>query len=280
MLPRWCNEVSCINLALSILHRLIQQIVPERKGRGRKPKRSLARYIEIIVLKEYDERTLRGAEEHLSRLVCNERVDHSVIAYWENKKEVSNLVAKIINLAGALLDKNLSSLFTFVDSTKFTSWNIKEVTVTVCNKIALQTVYPVGISFLMKSVVAPVDEAVPEGTGKIKADAWYDEKKTIKALFDKGYVPIICPNKKRYSGFYRRKARKIYKMPENKLAYKQRGRGESVFGSLTNQFGNRFNARKTKVMKTRIASRVLSYQIKLLIRVQKAFLWELLDTPL
>lgn len=270
MLNRWDTAINCINLSLSVMHRLAQKVFHKKKGRGRKPKREVITYAKLIALKEFDKRTLRGAEVHLSRLVCHERIDHSVIAYWENKPEMAGIIAQFISIAGAMLDEALSSLFTFVDSTNFTDWNVNEINVTVCNRIAQQTVYPVGISFEVKDVVSAVREAVPLGTGKIKADAWYDEIKTIRLLFKMGYVPIICPNKNRYSGFYRRKAREIYKLPENRLAYKQRGRGESVFGSLTNCYGDRFNARSKYAMQTRIASRIFAYQVKLLIRVQLA----------
>ncbi|MFH1425210.1 MAG: hypothetical protein ABIG28_00570, partial [archaeon] len=48
--------------------------------------------------------------------------------------------------------------------------------------------------------------------------------------------------------------------------YRQRGRGESLFGSLTNQFGDRLNVRNKIAIQTRIATRIFCYQIKLLVR--------------
>jgi len=270
MLSRWCNEVNSINLAFFNLKRICRKANILKGGRGRKPKRDIEGYAFLISLKEFDKRTLRGAEEHLSKFVFDERVDHSVIAYWEKNPKMLSLVAQFIAIAGALLNKALSTLFTFVDSTKFSSWNINEINVTVCNKIAKETVYPIGISFKRFDVVSPVNEAVPSGDGKLYADAWYDEIETIKSLFKKGYTPIICPNKNRYRGFYRRKARELYKMPENRLGYRQRGRGESVFGSLTNCYGDRLDAITDEAMMVRIASRILCYQIKLLIRINSA----------
>lgn len=282
MLNRWDTIVEDINLARKVLKPIIRRANPYRKkGRGTNPKHSVERYLELIVLTEYDERTLRGGEVRLSELVCGQRVDHSVIHYWQGKPEIMNAVRKIIAVAGALLENILSSLFTFVDSTKFTGWDVKEmqlVEVTVCNRIARETVYPVGISFLRDRVAAPVQEAVPEGSGDALADAWYDEIETIKALLWKGYQPIICPNKNRIRGYYRRIARKIYRLRRNRLAYRQRGRGESLFGSLTNQYGDRLHARKVVVIQTRIASRILSHQIKLLLRAGTALRCYLLDT--
>ena len=275
MLHRWCNEVCNLNVAFSIMHRIVQQSKIVKGGRGRKPSRAVSSYALTLALKEMQDRNLREAEEHLTKYIFKERVDHSVLSYWENKKEMHLIIAKFIAVAGAMLQRFLSSLFTFVDSTKFTGWDVKKmklIEVTVCNKICKQTVYPVGISFLRNNVVSPVREAVPDGSGKIKADAWYDERKTIQLLFERGYTPIICPNKTRYRGYYRRKAREIYKMPENKLAYRQRGRGESVFGSLTNEHGDRLKARNINAIKTRISARIFAYQIKLLIRCQLVIL--------
>ena len=112
------------------------------------------------------------------------------------------------------------------------------------------------------------NEAVPEGNGLAYLDAGYDDNKTIGAMFNKGYTSIVCPNKNRRAGYWRKKAIKLYRMPEHRLGYRQRGRGKSLFGSLTNQFGDRLNVRNKTAMQTRIATRIFRYQIKLLIRCQ------------
>ena len=85
-------------------------------------------------------------------------------------------------------------------------------------------------------------------------------------MFKKGYVPVVCPNKNKWRGHYRKRARKIYNQPVHRFGYRQRGSGESLFGSLTNEFGDRFKACKEESMQVRILSRIVSYQIKLLIR--------------
>jgi len=233
MLNRWCNEIYDLNVAFSFMERIVQRSKIVKGGRGTKPKHSVSKYAIILVLKEMKNENLREAEFDLTKLVCKERVDHSVLSYWENKEEMSKIISKFIVIAGALLQRILSSEFSFLDSTKFRGLDVEEmklIEVTVCNRICKETVYPVGISFLRENVVAPVKEAVPVGTGKMKADAWYDEKKTIKLLFDLGYIPIICPNKRRSSGYYRKKAREIYRLPENKLAYRQRWEEKAYLG--------------------------------------------------
>jgi len=217
-------------------------------------------------MKEFcDSLSLRKAEVRLTKFVVGERVDHSVINYWERKPEIVNCLKIIIFRAGYLLDKLLTKEYTFIDSTKFTSWKIEETEVFVCNRIAKETIYPVGASFLKGSVLAPVKEVITQGDGELLADAWFDERKTIEFLFKKGYLPLICPNKRRSRGYYRKLSRILYK--QRREIYKQRGRGESPFGSLTNEFGDRFKASNRTCMQVRILGRIISYQIKLLIRL-------------
>ena len=267
MKHKWDTITENINLAFFELKALIKRISPlEMKSRGRRPKHAPEDYLALLVLKEFDNASLRKTEIRLSEFIVGERVDHSVIAYWENKPESSVLIAKIIKIAGTILDKSLKKLFAFVDATKFSSWTVNETEVHICNKIAVGTVYPVGISFQTKTVKDPVSEAVPEGRGKLYADAWYDDNKALRILFKKGYEPIVFPNKNRWKGYWRKKARMLYRKRENRLGYRQRGRGESVFGALTIKYGDRLNARNENVMKTRIASRILAYQLRLILR--------------
>ena len=268
MLTRWNTAVNNLNFSLHEVKRLTKHLVRKREEkRGRPPKHDLTEYVQLIVLKEFsDALSLRKAEVRLSEFVIGERVDHSVIAYWENKPEIARCMKIIISRAGRILDKHLRKIFSFVDATKFTTWNIEEVQVHVANRIAQETVYPIGVSFLKKNVRDPVNEALPPGYGRVYLDAGYDDNKTIGVLFNKGYYPIVCPNKNRIRGYWRRKARKLYRMPVNRRGYRHRGRGESLFGSLTNEFGDRFHARNEQSMQARVLGRIISYQIKLLIR--------------
>ncbi len=267
MLARWTTEINNINLVLHNVKRLCKHLIRKKEGRGRNPKHNPTEYAQLIILKELEKNSLRRAEVRLSRLVIGERVDHSVISYWEKKPEIVRCLKLIISRAGQLLDKLCKQTFTFVDATKFTSWNKQEVEIHVANRIVDGTIYPIGVSFLTNSVHDPVKECLPPGTGKLYADAWYDANKAIGVMFNKGYEPIVCPNKRRTDGYWRRKARKLYWLIENRLGYRQRGRGESLFGSLTNEFGDRFKACKEEVMQVRTLGRIISYQVKLLIRV-------------
>jgi len=261
---RWITEINNLNFVLHQVKRLTKKLIRKKQGRGRPPKHNPTFYAEVIVLKEFEKKSLRSAEVNLTKFVVGERVDHSVINYWERKPEIVKCLAIIISRAGQLLDKLLTTEYSFVDATKFTSWKVEETEIHVCNRIAKETVYPVGVSFKTKSVKAPVNECVPKGEGELLADAWYDAKKALQVMFEKGYEALVCPNKRRSSGYWRKKSRKLYK--QRREIYKQRSRGESMFGSLTNQYGNRFKAISKTSMEVRTLGRIVCYQIKLLIR--------------
>ena len=58
--------------------------------------------------------------------------------------------------------------------------------------------------------------------------------------------------------------------------YRQRGRGESVFGSLTNEFGDRLKTVLWETSVTRIGCRFVVYLVKLLMRKElRRFDWGL-----
>jgi hypothetical protein len=65
--------------------------------------------------------------------------------------------------------------------------------------------------------------------------SWYDREYVIREIVKKGYFAVIKPVKNRLKGFYRRKIRKNWiKDIRYREGYKQRARGESIFGSLAN----------------------------------------------
>jgi hypothetical protein len=267
---RWNTQQIDINVFFAEVQRLVRRIIsPYKKGRGRPPKRRREVYLALLIAKEFEKRSLRWTEVCLSKSIVGERIDHSVLAYWEKRVATCKELCFVTRIIGRLLEQRLSSLFSVVDATQFTSWHGSLTEVHVCNRIARETVYPIGLSFHTKTVRGAVVECMPEGSGIIYADAWYDVNKAIQAMFMKGYTPIVCPNKTRGRGFYRQKARELYQLPEHKEGYRQRGRGESVFGSLTNWFGDRLHARTAATMRTRIAARMICYQLKLVMRVNQ-----------
>ena len=249
MLSRWDTAHNDLNLALCEIKRLTQKLIRKKEEtRGRPPKHDPTEYAQLIVLKEFsDTLSLRKAEVRLSEFVVGERVDHSVIAYWENKPEIARCLKIIVKRAGILLDKSLRKIFSFVDAKKMTTWHIEEIQFHVSCRIAQETVYPVGVSFLKETIREPVQECLPNGNGRIYADAGYDDNKTIGVIFKKGYTPIICPNKNRWRGHWRRIARKLYNKPVYRQAYRHRGRGESLFGSLTNEFWRQTSCKKRTI---------------------------------
>ena len=104
------------------MKKIVRKVFPHKQNaRGRPPKHNPEGYLTLLVAKEYDKKSLRGAEVRLSKLVCNERVDHSVIAYWEKKPEVTQQITVIVDEVGRLLEQHLIYGFSVIDSTKFTS---------------------------------------------------------------------------------------------------------------------------------------------------------------
>jgi len=82
MLFRWDSITENIKLFISKVKQIARGVLPKRKEkRGRPIKHSILFYITLLVAKEYEKKTLRGAEARLSNLICKERVDHSVISY-------------------------------------------------------------------------------------------------------------------------------------------------------------------------------------------------------
>jgi len=76
----------------------------------------------LIVLKESKKSTLRNTETDWSQVICGERVDRSVIHYWEKNlpKETIEQAARII---GSRLEELLGYEFSVIDATSFSDWH-------------------------------------------------------------------------------------------------------------------------------------------------------------
>lgn len=257
--PRWNSSLGDKKLIVKTLEDVVPDI-PANK-RGQPPKHPIKQYLILIALKESKHASLRDAETDWSEYVCGEHVDHSVIHYWEQKLP-AEIIEEAIRAAGKRLEELLGYDFSMIDATKFTDWHIKDTGFHLVNRIHEETVYPVNIT---RDTIDPIpntrDVMVP-GHGEFMGDKWYDVNGVFRILYREGYVPIISPQRTRCSGHWRRRARKDY----NKKRYGQRGRGESVFGSLTNWLGDRLHTRKRVTTYLRSCARVLCYQVKILIR--------------
>lgn len=268
MLSRWFTEINDIDNFLRVLDKVIDFVEIEENKRGRPPKRDKKDYFRLLIVKEFKKRSLRSTETDYSKLVCKERIDHSVIHYWE-KNINRGVIEKIIRLIGKELD--LSYEYTFVDSTEFTSWIKKSLIFHVSCRITKETVYPIGIFYGRGDTVQEsVNGCLAEGSGNLLADAWYDSNDALGSMVRLGYKPIVKPNKERTDGYFRRKVRRFYRHPIGRQKYKQRGRGESIFGSLTDDYGDRLKTMRIDTSEIRIGCRIVSYQIKILMRMNSS----------
>jgi hypothetical protein len=271
MLKRWDTRIADLNNFVETLEELCPEIL-EAKRPGRPPKRSLKEYLTLITIKEEAKTSLRRAETEYSTKICGERVDHSVIHYWE--KKLDEVATSLVRRIGQALLPLVTLLFCIIDSTKFATWKNEEIEFHTQVAVTEETVFPLTMFFGSVSPKIAVENTVLQGNGDFMADRWYDANDAIGVLFKRGYKPIVKPIEERYRGYWRRKARKIFGLEWFK--YRDRGRGESPYGSLTNAYGDRLKTTLTETTKTRIAVRAVSYLTKLYIRA-KIYL-ELLDT--
>ena len=264
MIPRWNLVVDDIKAFCKALDKLVKYNF-RRSKRGRKPKHSIRSYFKLIIAKEAKKASLRAAETDYSKAVCDRRVDHSVIHYWEKKFDKS-LVERIVKAIGSKLEKLLGYLFSVIDSTEFTLWNKSNIEFHLLNRIA-GTVYPVGIHFGKASPSMAVSNCLTDGSKHLYADAWYDDNKSFRIMIRKGYQPIVKSNKDRWRGYWRHRARKMWNKLSNRFAYRNRGRGESVFGTLTNWLGDRLKTSLISTSITRIGARILAYLVRIYMRI-------------
>jgi len=90
MHPRWNTGLNDINNFLQVLDEILESVeIPETK-RGRPTKHDKKTYLKLIITKEWKKRSLRSMETDYSELICNQRVDHSVIHYQEKTMPKTN----------------------------------------------------------------------------------------------------------------------------------------------------------------------------------------------
>lgn len=266
MLPRWNSKLNNLKLFLRKLELLLSTRF-KRSKRGRKPKHSIRSYVKLIVVKECKNASLRDAEWDFSRMICRSRVDHSVIHYWE-KKLPKDIIEKIVRLIAEEVELQAGYSFSVIDSTKFASWNKNdELEFHTLTRITKGTVYPTSVYFGSVSPSKAVDNVLVEGSGDLLCDAWYDDNESMGIMFRRGYIPYVSPNTGRWRGHWRHKARRLYMHPFGRQKYRQRGCGESPYGSLTDEFGDRLKTRRIDATITRIGARIITYLVKIYMRI-------------
>lgn len=273
LLPRWYSSLGDINFIRRVLRDVLPPIPPPNT-RGQPPKRPIRDYLSLIVVKEFKRSSLRSAETDWTEAICGERVDHSVIHYWENHLP-REVIEQAIRDFGTRLEQLLGYQFSVIDATAFAAWKQQTTGFHLLNRITQGTVYPVNIAPDTLDPVPNTRDTTVPGEGWFMADAWYDVNKVFKVIEEHGYVPLVNPNKDRNKGYWRRRARKVFALYWR--TYRQRGRGESVFGSLTTAFGDRIHTRLKRTTYMRSCARVLAYQVKVYIRAthgRSSVTWE------
>ncbi len=108
------------------------------------------------------------------------------------------------------------------------------VWVHVATRISDVTVYPAGACVPDSGrPVEAVEGALPPGKELLMADGWYDDEESMEVMVERGYLPLIRQCSNRYRGYRRRRLRDVFEVLADN--YRNRPRGESTFGSLTNR---------------------------------------------
>lgn len=262
LIPRWNSILGDKKIFVEVLRELMPDIEKASKV-GRPPNHPIRDYAILIILKEFKKSSLRAGETDWSEYVCGERIDHSVIAYWEKNID-PKILEIVIGIIGNVLEQLLEYEHSVVDATKFSNWSMNEVGFHLFNRITDGAVYPVSACPDTLNPIPNTECVIVPGHGFFMGDKWYDVNGVFRIAFKNGYEPLISPQRTRDSGYWRKRGRKIY--AKNKETYKQRGRGESVFGSLTNEFGDRLDTRLKKTTYVRSLARIITYQTKIFIR--------------
>jgi len=93
VLPRWFGGLDDV---MDVSSRYLSLVI--FCGRGRRPVRDVRIYIALIVVKEFSRSSLRYAEDNYSLFLFGERIDHSVIHYWEKRLRKIGIPEKILML--------------------------------------------------------------------------------------------------------------------------------------------------------------------------------------
>lgn len=266
LLPRWYSSLGDINLILPVLLGVVPEFY-KPGGPGRPPKHNVKMYLCILILKEIKKASLRDAETDWSHLICGERVDHSVLSYWENNIP-RQFIKEVVTGIGERLEELLGYEFSVTDATAFADWHRDVTGFHILNRISKDTVYPVSVAADSFNPVPNTREVLVPGNGFMMADAWYDVDGVFREFWKSGYEPLIKPNKDRSRGYWRQKGRKVYSRRWRR--YRQRGRGESPFGSLTTKYGDRLHTRLRRTTYMRSVLRIIAYQVKIYLRASLA----------
>jgi hypothetical protein len=258
MLRRWNGRAYEAGLLISILDLILESMdcVSKIKERGgRRPKRPVKLYVEVLVFKEMSKLSLRYAES-CSSTYFHERIPRSTLSYWENHHGF--LIKHVLEVLFGILCL-LSYDYTVLDSTKFTDWHKKAHEAFLCVRVG-EALLPVHVGLTTSEV--GFSEGVPSGSGFALADGAFDAKPVLNDLASKGYIPMVKPGKVSPGGYGARIRDGLF----DQSTYRLRAVGEGVFGALTVEFGDRMKTRRREAAETRTLLRLVVYCLKILVR--------------
>ncbi len=255
---------------LSLLHefdKLLGCIKLPTQKRGRPPKLKPETYLLILLSKEYLGHSLRVAEHVDADLISRRRVPKSTLNYWEQKPGIRKAIKTIFSLLSEKLEKLIGYEISVLDSTKLTSWLKELVEMHALLRYKSGVLYLASYCFTSSQSLAT--EKIREGSDFLLADRWYDDKKVLYNVVERGYKPLIRPRGYGARGYGAKLRDDIWRDFRLRRLYKLRGVGEGFFGALALWFGQRLTAKKLEVVKLRLAMRCLLYNLRIWIRCSR-----------
>ncbi len=105
---------------------------------------------------------------------------------------------------------------------------------------------------------------LPLSSGKLCADSAYDAEENFELAFDKGLMPLFKPRVNSRHGFFRKKARKLWR---ERPYHKYRSRVETIFAGSQARNGNRVRERLVKTRRRAVELLAVAHNLRTAIRL-------------
>lgn len=252
----------------------------KKKSTGRPPKfKDMKVYVKICILIGYFDYTIDEVAGYLP-LLTEKSLDRSNIDRWFQRMDYV-----YIEKASEFLDDKLESMFGhgeyIIDATKFSTTEYHEVfhkgkttfeLILIGLHILVTYFFKEGFISIKKFFVSdgwshesPIfrEKILPKAKVKpnirLHGDKGFAAEDNFEKIFEKELIPNISQKDNAKSGFWSKKAKKLY---NNNLRKLIRGMVEVVFGGMETETGNKTRFKLDKTRKLYVAMRALTHQMR------------------
>ena len=257
-------------------------------------------HVFLLVLKQRLKLSYRRLEEiasemHLQRMLCIKRIPHYTTIQKALQRLSKSLLQKMVRACHSLLD--LKGMLAGIDGTGFSNTNpshyyikridgvkVRNFTKTVLladlkTKLVLNIKSTSGYENETLSFI-PMLREVKHALKCVLADKGYDSKKNREYCWHEGlevHIPVrkhkseelLYGRKPVYRNSHRRKAVRLF----DDVTYKRRALVESVNSAIKRAFGSWVCSRKPKNQQKEVTIKILAYNLELIGRALKTWLF-------